>query len=214
MKNVTKIWLLAVIVFLVAAGNVFAQSVPFTIDAEILSSSTATFNVSKVTPPGTSKDDWQAYASTNLDFGTLTLDTDTGIFAPAQYYVIDVGVNGAGNPDIDTLYSDTANPNGAPNDGTGLGRRGTVAYSEVITNLNGTQTVNLIRGESLSQADGGLVGETQFAAGFLRVSVGIATGDPTLQEGNAVPFTTLDQPGVYSGTLTISATFDSTFDNG
>jgi hypothetical protein len=205
MRNTIAVVVLAVTVLV--AQNVFAQAQPFTVQANVPASSTATFNVSRVVP-GT-PEVFTPTATTNLDFGTLAFNTGLGIFLPAHFWVIDVGANGAGSPDIGVTYTDTANPNGALNGTNGLGRRGTIAYSQVVTNPNLSQTVTLIRGESLAQSNtAGGVNETAFAAGFLRVSVGIATGNVSLQEGNATPFTSLDKPGTYSGTVTLSATFD------
>jgi hypothetical protein len=80
---------------------------------------------------------------------------------------------------------------------------------EVVTNADLTQTSNVINGMSLTEVNAfGPIQETAFANGFLRVFVGVATGDPTLDEGNANPFTASDQPGTYSGTLILTATFD------
>lgn len=188
------------------AAPAFAQ-VDFFLDAEILPADTATFNVSKVLLPGETFQP-QAPGFDALDFGVLTLDPVNGIFVPSFYWVIDVGSNGSGFPDLLFDYTDTTNPNGAINDGSGLGGHGTVAYSEVVDNGNGTQTVNLIRGEALQDADGATLDETEYANGFARISFGIATGNPALQEGTAVPFTAADADGVYSGTYTITATFD------
>ncbi len=184
-----------------------SAQVDFFIDAEVPAANGATFAVSQVTPGP--PEVFTPVNTFNLDFQTLTLDTVNGIFIPSFFWVVDVGSNGAGFPDVQFAYTDTANPNGGLNNGTGLGGRGTIAYAEVVTNTNGTQTVNLIRGESLDDANtSGGIDETDYANGFLRFSVGIATGDPSLSEGSATPFTAADQPGTYSGTLTVTATFD------
>lgn len=183
--------------------------VNFFIDAEIPASDGATFAVSQVDPGPPEVFTPMAPGFTALDFGLLTLDTVNGIFVPNYFWVVDVGANGAGFPDVDFAYTDTVNPNGALNNGDGLGGRGTIAYSEVVTGVGGAQTVNLIRGESLAEANtSGGIDELDYADGFLRFSIGIATGDPLLQEGTAVPFTAADAAGTYSGTLTVTATFD------
>lgn len=198
--------LIAVFGLCVIAQPASAQ-VDFTIDAEVPAADGATFAVSQVTPGP--PEVFTPLNTFNLDFQTLTLDAVNGIFLPSFFWVVDVGSNGAGFPDVQYSYTDTANPNGGLNNGTGLGARGTIGYSEVVTNPDGSQTVNLIRGESLQEANtSGGIDETDYANGFLRFSVGLATGDPTLQEGSATPFTAGDQPGIYSGTLTVTATFD------
>ena len=208
MKRINLMLVAALTALAVASTPALAQ-VEFFIDAELPAADTATFGVSKVfvgppenfiaQPPGT----------VNLDFGLLSLNTD-GIFLPDPgfYWAIDVGSNGAGHPDVALSYTDTANPNGGLNNGDGLGGRATANFAEVVTNPDNTQTVNDITKVALGSVGslpGGGINETQFADGFLRISVGIAV-DATV--ANASPFTTLDEDGVYSGTLTITATFD------
>ncbi len=180
------------------------SSETFTVQAEILPSNGATFSVSKVTPGN--PDQFQSVNTTDLDFGVLTLNTNLGIFLPSFFWVIDVAPNGAGNPDIDIEYLDTGAPAGAI---ATLGQRGTISFAEVIPQPNNQpDQVNVIKGESLAEADGDSIDETQFAAGFARISVSTATGDPNLQEGTAQPFTALDKDGVYNGQLKITTTFD------
>lgn len=187
---------------------VYAQ-VNFFVDAELPASNGATFAVSQVDPGPPIVFTAMPAGFTALDFGLLSLDPVNSIFLPDYFWVIDVGVNGAGGADVQFAYTDTANPNGALNNGHGLGGHGTISYAEVVTNPDLSQTTNVIRGEALQQSNtSGGIDETDYQNGFLRLSVGIATGDPLLQEGNATPFTSLDQPGTYSGTLTITATFD------
>lgn len=208
MKKSVLFIMLLVLGVVMGVTPVFAQtSQDFTIQATVPDSNAATFNVSRVFPGP--PEVFQPLSTTTLDFLTLTLDTVNGIYTPEFFWVVDIGSNGVGMPDMQFSYTDTANPNGAINDGTGLGGRGTIAYSEVVTNPDTTQTVNLIRGESLAESNtSGGIDEILFLNGFLRVSVGIATGDPLLQEGVAVPFTALDAAGLYSGVLTMTATFD------
>jgi hypothetical protein len=208
MKKLTIIQSLALVVATVfTASQAFA--VDFTIEADLPASNGATFAVSKVTKNASNQDVFTAFPSTNLDFLTLSLNTDLGVFLPTFAFAIDVGANGAGQPDIQASYTDTANPNGALNNGDGLGGHGTITFLEVVTNPDLTQTSNVINGMSLGEVTAfSPIQETAFADGFLRIFVGMATGDPNLDEGNATPFTALDQPGTYSGTLTLTATFD------
>lgn len=201
-----SIMFIALVAGLILVAAPASAQVDFFIQAEIPAADGATFSVSKVLLPGETFLA-QAPGFTALDFGMLTLDTVNGIFVPSFFWVIDVGSNGAGFPDLDFAYGDTNNPNGTNDDGTGLGARGTVAYSEVVTNVGGSQTVNLIRSEALQDADGATLDETEYANGFARLSFGIAGGNAAT-DGTAVPFTAADSPGIYSGTYTITATFD------
>jgi len=195
------------LLLLISIGSVFLATAPanaqvdFFIDAEIPLAGNATFSVSKVTPGN--PDVFDPMDTFNLDFGILSLDEVNFIFLPAFFWVIDVGSDGIGFPDLDFVYVDTANPNGALNDGSGLGGHGTVTFSEVDGN-----TVTLIRGQSFQQTDGDSINDEDHPDGFLRIAIGIATGDPNLEEGDAVPFTQADVNGPYSGTLEITAFFD------
>lgn len=215
MKKLTLILALVLSVLLAIVPLISAEI--FNIEAVLPASSSATFTVSRVVP-GT-PEVFTVVATNDLNFSTLTLDPVNFIFLPAFFWVVDIGTDGAGQPDLQFLYADTANPNGALNNGTGLGGHGTISYQKVVTNSDLTQTVTLIRGEALQQANtSGGINETDFAGGFLRVSVGIATGDPgdsdatpprpPAEEGNAAPLTQSDAPGTYSGILTMTATFD------
>jgi len=206
MKKALLIPCLALFGLSMATAAAFAQ-VEFTISAEIPAANGATFSVSRVFPGP--PEVFVPVDTTDLDFLQLTLNTELGIFLPSFFWVIDIGSNGAGNPDVEFAYTDTANPNGTPNDGTGLGDHGTIAYAKVVTHDDSSQTVNLIRGESLDESTTSPdILETAIDGGFLRVTVGIATGDEALQEGTATPFTAADEAGTYSGILTITATFD------
>lgn len=188
---------------------VFAQ-VSFFINANLPASNTASFAVSRVLvgPPLTFQP--QPAGTVNLNFGTLALDPVNGIFvtSPAHYWVIDVGSNGAGMPDILADYTDTASPNGALNNGEGLGGRANFNYAEIVTNPDLSQTTNDIATVALDDVQSLAIPETAFSDGFLRMSVGLATGDPAGPTTDATPFTAADQPGAYTGTLTVTATFD------
>ena len=185
----------------------------FDVSASVPASSSATYTVSRVTNGGTTFTPW----TNNLDLGTLKLVDVATPPAPPQFvfltndvfYVIDVGINGVGQPDIDLSYTDIANPNGSPGDGTGLEIHGTVAWAHVTT---GTPDVVVgIDGLSLGETNGITqeIQEEDLSTGdFFRLIVGTATGDPALNEGAATPFTQADAIGPYSGTLTVTATFD------
>jgi len=205
MKRTSSVLIALALMLLSSPG--FA-AVDFFIDAELPSSNSASFNVSKVFvgPPL----NFIPTPTFNLDFGVLSLDDVNGIFVtnPAFYWVIDVGSNGAGMPDVGVSYANTATPPTATHN---LGAHATVNFAEIVTNPGTppTQTTNDITTVALNNVGslpGGGINETQFSDGFLRISVGIYTGPAPIT--GASPFTALDAPGVYSGTLTLTATFD------
>ncbi len=190
---------------LVLATPVHAQnSEDFVITAEVPTAGKATFVVNKITEGAGAggADLWEKQTGTDLNLGKLVLDPDNNIFLPVSYYAIDVGSDGAGNnPDISVSYVDDAWPVGST---VKLSNRGTISFAQVI--YGQAEPVN-IAGMSLGQANGYSVPEQPLGS-WLRVSVGVATGSATLDEGDATPFTASDLPGQYIGTLTLSATFD------
>lgn len=174
-----------------------AHAETFTINANVPASTGASFAVSKVTGG-----EFTPQASNNLNFGELTLFPELGVFLAPFYYAIDVGgTGGAGIPNISVEYTDTGAPTGAV---ANLGDRGTFSYASVVQSGSG-DIVTAKDGMSLSQANGLVIDSTDLDGGFLRISVGTATGDPVLEEGDAVPFNLGDAPGNYTGTLTLTA---------
>lgn len=193
----TKIGMLLIVSAAVMTAVVTASKAEvFTIGAVVPSATGASFNVSKVTG-----DVFAPHASNNLDFGELDLDSNNGIFLAPYYFAIDVGgENGAGIPDIDIQYTDTGAPNGAT---TALGDHGTLSYASVVGNQNG-DVVTTLSFMSLHQANGVNIDSGELGDGFLRINIGIATGN-TGFEGDAVPFNLGSAPGSYTGTLTLTA---------
>ena len=209
-----NIVLLAMTVVVMAASS--AMAITFPITANIEAADEATFTVSQVfvTDDGQGGQDldFQEYNLATLDFGTMELN-ENGIFAPDPvpfYFAIDVGSNGAGMPDIEVVYTDTNNPNGALNNGTGLGGHATLNFAEIITNPDLSQDIGdlntTIALQDFATINGGNIDDQTFADGFLRISLGTCNGD----EGTSCsPFTALDSPGSYEGDLTLTATFDN-----
>lgn len=196
MKNKT-LTIVTALAVLLTAGLYTANAEIFTISANVPAATGATFAVSKVTGGQFTPQD-----SNNLNFGELTLFPDLGIFLAPFYYAIDVGGSGgSGIPDINVQYTDTGSPAAAT---AALGDRGTFSYASVVNGGNG-DVVTAKGGMSLHQADGLLIDSDNLDGGWLRISVGTATGDENLQEGDAIPFNLGDAPGTYTGTLTLTA---------
>ena len=141
-----------------------------------------------------------------------------GIFLPSEpfFWAINIGSNGAGNPDIQIQYSDVSNPN----DDAGNGREGLTAKG-VLTALRIEQGDDGDEGFDLfSGVLGDFTGTGQtiddkpdLVNGYARLLVGLSAGevddegDPVI--AGAEPFTALDEPGNFSGQLTLTATFDN-----
>jgi len=199
-------------VMLVSSYRLANAQTAFPVSASIPAASTAQFTVFQVSGDGTDPSDWNQQASgfTDLDFGTLSLDPVNFIFVAAHFWVIDVGViDGAGNPDVTVTYTEGNNPN---EPSPGLGGHGVISFTRMETD-GITETQNPLFASSFGGCTPCLVDETDINGGWLRMGVGLATGDPLLDEDDALPFTTSDAPAEapdppYSGSFLVSAVFD------
>ena len=171
---------------------------------------------------------------TTIDFGTLEQDPTFGFFAPAaglgvngdgvlKVYVGPTG--GTGSPDsIDLTFTDGANPNAAAGiNAPGIGGKALVYLSGLSfeTGAGGVDEEFLIAaGGGNTAADAtlnrldtdpsmpfGLVVEAGTMLSPI-INFAIATGDPALNFAGtpAEPFTAGDAPGEYTGTVTLTAT--------
>ena len=142
---------------------------------------------------------------------TTTLDSNLGVFFADNFYAIDVSPQGgAGQLNVLATYTDTGNPNGTPGDDTGLEIKGiaTAVKADPVTN-NEVQLYRQLLRDVTGGADDLVLATTLEATppGFMRLYVGLATGDPLLLEPtDAEPFNVGDIPGDYTGTLTLTAT--------
>jgi hypothetical protein len=212
--------LLSAFVLLTTGGKAFAQKQDFIVRATIPAANGATFVVSKITQTANGLT-FTPQATTTLDFLTLPFVTkdaqgnSLNIFLAPFFWGIDVASNGAGNPDVQIQYTDAQNPNAtAANGRAGLTKKGTLTAFRVqqsVVNGNTVDTPTVIRQGILGAFTGAgqtIQDQIDLKTGFLRIFLGISTGDPAGVAGSE-PFTALDKPGVYSGTLTLTATFDA-----
>ena len=206
--------LLVLTALAVAVLGKVAFAADFPITAKIPAATTVNFIVSEVTPGPTPV--FVAHPSFNLDFSTagtgMSYDTANGIWVGSRFFAIDLAtVDGTGTPAPGTFgsisfgYAGQVVPAGQPAT-EGLNKRATLTAVRVNSDASETQLRNGAVGNTfaaLTNAD--VVG------GFLRVYVGLATGEttgtpPVPVVPGSVPFTNGDKPGTYTGTLTITAT--------
>ena len=196
------------------AVPVIAETKVFNVEANIPTATGISFSAFSVNPADNAFT--SLGGSTNLDFGTLTLDPVNNIFvppSPGKFFAIDVvATGGAGSPGGITLsYSDTLNPNIDP--AHGLGAKASTTLVKVIfigpdpedTSETGITFDGGPKKLLNDLAAGAAIPATETAGGWLRVYVGLNTGDVSDPAGAEV-FTTADAHGLYSGDLTISAT--------
>ncbi|MFP4472578.1 MAG: hypothetical protein ACLFPX_01735 [Candidatus Omnitrophota bacterium] len=151
-------------------------------------------------------------ADTNVDFGILSYDEELGIFLPqnGRYYALDLGTDltGAGSADdINFTYEKISDPNeDAGNPRGGLGDKVTLA----VARAHEEEAEEVLDRLILNNAGGASYQKTQFTGGWPRIYIGVNTGefdsDDFANLSGGEVFTLADEPGIYSGSLTVSAT--------
>ena len=174
----------------------------FTVSASVPVATDATITATRVLVAGNVFQD----PVNSLSFGTLSFNTQNGIWIPQHYFAIDVGViGGTGTPNVTFNYGSQTNPPGQTN---GLSVKSTATFVKV-TGAIGNQTETPLPAhpkQLLRDIAGEQVIGSEFSGGFLRTYVGIYTGgDSGIDAAGGSPFTNADLPGDYQGTLTVTA---------
>ena len=178
----------------------------FTVQATVPAATGADITVHSVNSVGTPI--FTPVTGTSLSFDPMTFNTANGIYLPNHYFAISVTpAGGAGNPNVSVNYTEGSNPNAAAS-AHGLGWKSTATFVKVTGPT--TETVLPTHGKKLlKDIAGENINAPELGGGYLRVYLGIVTGDPNAQppnpSGNEV-FTNTDNPGAYGGTLTITTT--------
>jgi hypothetical protein len=163
-----------------------------------VSSVNSTTNVFTTLPAGT----------TALSFDPMTFNTTNGIYLPNHYFALDFGTTGgAGTPDVTLTYNEGTNPNGTTN---GLGFKTVATFAKEVVGSGGATTETITSLGKMRLID--LVGThepfTAISPGFLRIYLGIWTGNPSAvppDPASGQPFTNGDAPGTYTGSLVVTA---------
>ncbi len=192
------------------AGSVFAgDSKTIQISAHIESQDGLSITIHNV---DADTDEWDSTPVSSIDFGTLTYDSNLGIFLPNHYCVIDVGVlsnvsNWTVSHTVDSSFT-----NGTDN----LDHNVVVTFvktEQVDTDNDGTpdstsdtEITQVSYANSIQSFT-----KTQLSGGWLRIYYGIATGELD-QYGNKIepadtsPITIDKSAGNYTGSITITLT--------
>ena len=208
--------LLIAFLFLLMPIVAFAQtstSGVFPIQLTLPAATTVKFVVSEVTPGA--QPVFTEHVGNFLNFDGAGVGakylSGPGIWVADHFWAIDVApTDAAGTPapgnygSISFAYSAQVVPTGQPMD-EGLNNRATLVAVKVI-GATGSQTEAPLRKGALGANVASLT-NSDVAGGFLRVYVGSATGETGANEiVGTKPFTNSDKPGIYTGTLTITAT--------
>lgn len=204
MKKVTGLIIAGLL--LLPTGLLWAATT-FTISAVIPTATSVNITAASVPAAGGT---FTAITGSTLAFGTMTFDstvpaggtTAPNIWRAPNYFAIDVANNGAGAPNVTVTYAEGSKPTNQTN---GLGYKGTMDFKKV-TGSGTTTTDNVLAAHSkkaLKDVANEHITPAELAGGWLRLYIGLADGS-TGAPGEA--FTNADQPGTYTGTVTITAT--------
>lgn len=144
-------------------------------------------------------DHWDQVGDIPIAFGTLTYDTENGIFLPDYYYAVDVGViDNSG-----TAWTLTHTRASVKKDATNnLDNNINVTFVKQVSDTSGTELKKVTFANSNNTA----YTKANLAGGWLRIYYGIATGKSGQDAPGASPVT-IDKPyGTYAGTVTITVT--------
>lgn len=195
---ITAFSIIAVLSF-AATSQALTDSETFTVSASIPSANSISFSAYKVNPATNA---FTAEPGLSLSFNPLGFDPVNKIYTAPYIFAIDITASGgAGTPSTTFTYTEGANPNGT---GHGLGWKSEAAFVKVTGNTEanmGSHPKALLKDLS-----GDTVLAAQVAGGFLRVYLGLVSGNPASTPTGGEPFTNADQPGTYDGTLLVSAT--------
>jgi len=210
---------LFIAVLAVFAIGTAARAEVFPITATIPAATKVNFVVSQVTPGATPA--FAANGSLNLNFSTagggMSFDTTNGIWTGSRFFAIDLApataadIPAPGNyGSITFTYGANTVPAGQPA-AEGLNKRATIAAVRVSGAIGAQTETPVIPARAIGVGTIPSLTQSDVAGGFLRVYVGLATGElvagtTTPVAANSVPFTNGDTPGTYTGTLTITAT--------
>lgn len=187
-----------------------AGTADLTITANVPPANDVGFFVSTVT--GTAPDyafSDPVLGSQTLDFGTLAFDSATGAFLADHFYAVDVGaISTLSTPPVPAAGQvGTVQVSFTEGLTRSIGKKAISTFVKV-TGAPGSQTETTFDRHTLSASNLDVT-PSQFADGFLRIYLGIYTGEVFSDfpvESDGEPFTTADEAGDYTGTLTLTAT--------
>ncbi len=177
-----------------------AVSTTYNVTASVPAGSGVSMAVNTVT--GTT---FTPVSGTTLTYGALQFNTTTKVFLAPNYFTIDVANIGAGSPNTTITYVAGTVPTGAT---SSLGSNSSIAFDkEVFTSSSTPPAETLISGPAILANVSGLnIPSASTAGGWLRMYMGICTGNTSTDPSGCTPFKSTDAVGAYKGQLTVSAT--------
>jgi hypothetical protein len=203
MKKIVVALVIVAFIPLATVSNCFAISAEktFTLSATVPTATSIAINAFKVNvDTGIASPE----SGTSLGFDPLTLDPVNNIYTSDYFFYVNVQASGgAGIPTTTLTFTQGANPNN-PLGGHGLGWKGALTYTKV----DGTGVATDLTAhpkELFKDVSGDVVLPAEVGTGYyFRAYLGLNTG--TAMPSGGEIFNPTDQPGLYDGTLLISAT--------
>lgn len=185
-----------------------AQSTTFTVSAAVPAGTGVGIAVNSV---NTSTGSFTPVAGTTLTYAPLSFNTTNSVYLANNYFTFDVTVSGAGSPNTQVSYVAGSVPSGAVST---LGGNSAITFDKEVFTSSSTPPAQTQVGSPVvmsSLTTAATVPFTSVAPGWLRVYMGLCTGNTSSANGTTdpsgcKPFTSGDAVGTYSGALTISAT--------
>ncbi len=143
-------------------------------------------------------------SGTSLGFDPLTLDPVNNIYTANHFFYVNVQASGgAGIPTTTLTFTQGANPNSSVG-GNGLGWKGALTYTKVETATGNVTDLPAHPKELFKDVSGDVVLPAELTGGYFRAYLGLNTGTGMPSGGEI--FNPNDKPGLYDGTLLVSAT--------
>lgn len=203
MKKILSMVAIMIGVVVIATSSCFAAvnaSKTFTLSATIPGATGISINAYSVT----GSNNPVLMSGLDLSFDPLTYDPANYIYYPDHFFYIDVqATGGPGTPTTTLTFSQGSNPNAA-NGGNGLGWKGALTYTKVDT-VGAVTSLPTHPKELFKDVNGDVVLPAELGTGtFFRAYLGLNI-DSSMPTGGEM-FTMSDAPGLYDGTLLVSAT--------
>jgi hypothetical protein len=203
MKNKLSMIAGGFLVFMLSHSAI-AQSTTYTVSASVPAGSGVGITVNSV---NTATGVFTPVTGTTLTYSPLSFNSTNNVFLANNYFTLDVAVTGAGAPQTTVSYVAGSVPTGATST---LGSNSSLAYDkEVYTSSSTPPTQSTIPGfptvvlSSLTTAQ--TVPYTSVNGGWLRLYMGLCTGNTSTDPAGCKPFSGADAVGSYTGSLTVSA---------
>ncbi len=205
-KSISKLSTIAAVLVIFVCQTAFANSVLIGVQVTMPSSTGITVKMTEVKSDGNV---WGITEDITASGGTINFDnhpmvvTDEGVYLTGYYYVLDIAPAGGGWAGSGVTFSYSAGINDI-----GLHSKATLVEC-VYTAPDTKPDENDIATYGLHDMNR-TIPITSYDEGWLRVYIGLSTGQKTGKESEEglgiTPFTAATPAGLYSGSLTISYT--------